>query len=372
MALSKALVQPFRKNELVIGAGWRAFFADYNVALGSGVANTVLGPTILDLQNQLPFNTNAPPAGWNDLGWIKEFKLTPASKIGQVRSGYRGAVRAQYRGEVGESFDFKFREATRMAFKIAVGNSPFNLISGTTLQTTGPLSASGANVSVTLMASGYQVNGAGTAPGPCLFVPAGSGAAFAVGNYIVCDADYLTTQYGIVGPAGVPIQPNQVTDIDYIRKTSDFVARITQIVTGAVSGGDALVLDQAFAGGGSGTPTGITAPPSNTALSTLTYRVEKISGWAVREGATFISEWSAALVLDTIDAAQILIYYPHISIGQFKDIASWALENAGTTDESGFELDCSMNALAFDDPIDGETVVGYKCFIPRPNQNIAY
>ena len=118
-------------------------FAPYNPALGSAVASTVLGPTILDLQTQGPFNTNAPPLGWTDLGWIKDFKLTPGSKIGQVRSGYRGAVRAQYRGEVGESFEFKFREAARMQFKIATGTDPFNLLAAALPTTVGPLSASG-------------------------------------------------------------------------------------------------------------------------------------------------------------------------------------------------------------------------------------
>src|SRR6266403_2620895 len=144
MPLSKALVQPFRKNTLLIGAGWRGIFAPYNPALGSGVANTVLGPTILDLQTQGPFQTNNLPTGWTDLGWIKDFKLTPGSKIGQVRSGYRGAIRAQYRGEVGESFEFKFREMARMQWKIATGTDPFNLLSGSTPTTAGPLSASGA------------------------------------------------------------------------------------------------------------------------------------------------------------------------------------------------------------------------------------
>jgi hypothetical protein len=98
MALSKALVQPFRKNVLLIGAGWRSFFAPYNPALGSAVASTVLGPTILDLQTYGPFNTNAPPTGWTDLGWIKDFKLTPGSKIGQVTeepSGRSTEVRSE-------------------------------------------------------------------------------------------------------------------------------------------------------------------------------------------------------------------------------------------------------------------------------------
>lgn len=349
MALSKALVQPFRKNTLLIGAGWRAFFAPYNIALGSGQANTVLGPTILDLQTQGPFNTNAPPVGWTDTGWIKDFKLTPGSKIGQVRSGYRGAVRAQYRGQVEETFEFKFREAARMQFKIAVGSNPFNLLFGAQPTTVGPLSASGAPK--TLMSS-YN------AAAPSITVVSANAISVSGnGEYIVADLDYLTSQTGIVGAAGIPVQPGQVTDIDYIRKTSDFVARVIGVT------GNVLTLDQPFVGGGSGLVTAPTQPPAGS-------QVQRISGWAIREGGTFISEWSGLFILDTIDSAQIACYYPHISISQFKDINAWTIENAGTTDETGYDLDCTMESLAFDDPIDGETVVGYKAFYPRPGQNI--
>lgn len=355
MPLSKALVQPFRKNTLLIGAGWRALFAPYNVALGSAVASTALGPTILDLQTQGPFNTNAPPTGWTDLGWIKDFKLTPGSKIGQVRSGYRGAVRAQYRGEVGESFEFKFREQARMQWKVATGSDPFNLLAGAIATTAGPLSASGAPK--TAMVS-YNPNA------PSITVASSAAINVSGGQnseYIVVDVDYNTATSGIVGSAGIPVQPSAVTDVDYIRKTSDFVARVVSVAA------NVLTLDQPLVGGGS-SPTliapGFATPPAGSF-------VQKISGWASREGGTFITEWSGLFIMDTIDAAQIAVYYPHVSIAQFRDVAAWAIENIGTTDETGYELDCMMNALAFDDPLDGETIVGYKAFYPRPGQSIS-
>lgn len=351
MPLSKALVQPFRKNTLMIGAGWRAFFAPYNPALGSGVASTTIGPTMLDLVTGGPFNTNSPPAGWTDCGWIKDFKLTPGSKIGAVRSGYRGAIRAQYRGEVGESFEFKFREAARMQFKIATGNNPFNLMFGAIPTTAGPISASGAPK--TAMTS-YVA-------GPPSVLTVTSATAISVsgnGEYVVADLDYTTTQTGIVGSTGFPVQPGQVTDVDYTRKNSDFVARAISVLTNAIT------LDQPFVGGGSGLILPIVqAPPAGS-------NVQRIIGWASREGGTFITEWSGLFIMDTIDSAQIAVYYPHVSIAQFRDIAAWAIENVGTTDETGYELDCMLNALAFDDPLDGETVVGYKAFYPRPSQNI--
>jgi hypothetical protein len=357
MPLSKALVQSFQKNRLLLGSGWRAFFAPYNIALGSAVANTTQGPKILDLQKDGPFNTNSPPSGWTDLGWIKDVRLAPASKIGNIRSGYRGAVRAKYRGEVGETFEFKFREMSRMAFKLSTGSTVFNLLDNSVASTVGPVSGSGA-VAVPLHASGYQAAGAGaTAGSPTLFVPAGSGSLFAVGQYVVCDVDYDGSSYGLVGSAGIPIFQGAVTDVDYIRKTSDWVGRITAISAGAVSGGDGLVLSQPLVGGGSGNPTGLLAPP-------VTAKVQRIKGFAAREGGTFLAEWSGLFIIDTIDGAQIAVYYPHIAIAQFRDIAGWAIENIGNTDFTGYELDCVMETLAFDDPVDGETVVAYRAFYP--------
>src|ERR1039458_4273459 len=144
MPLPKSLTHRFRKNKLVVGAGFRAYFAPYNITLGSAVASTVSGPTIVDL-TQGPFDSYNPPFGLADLGWIKDFKLTVESKIGQVRSGYRGAVRAQYRGQVGESFEMKFNEYGRMQYRLATGANVINLLAATGLAGggAGPLSASG-------------------------------------------------------------------------------------------------------------------------------------------------------------------------------------------------------------------------------------
>ena len=146
MALPKSLTQPFRQGQLVVGGGYRAYFAPFNATLGHSQTSTTLGPVILDLQVQGPFNENNPPSGYYDLGWIDGFKVTPASKIGVIRSGYRGAVRAIYRGEVGETFDFMFKEMSRMALKIASGAEIFNLLSNpaAVASSVGPLVSSGA------------------------------------------------------------------------------------------------------------------------------------------------------------------------------------------------------------------------------------
>lgn len=360
MPLPKSLVQPFRKNKLVVGAGWRAYFAPYNAALGSSVASTFFGPTIIDL-TQGPFDSNNPPFGLADLGWIKDMKLSPGSKIGQVRSGYRGAVRAQYRGQVDESFEFSFREYGRMQYKLATGTNCINLFAASGLQggTAGPISASGAPFA---RVASYLPSG----PTITLVSPVDVATAqISVGSYIVMDIDYTVGTFGLVGDAGTPVFQNAVTDIDYIRKNSDYVARVTGI-NGAV-----LTLDQAFIGGGSGNP----APNLNTSTGAFTVapKIQTIKGFTSREGGTFISEWSALFMCNTVDVAQLVVYYPHVSIMAEKDHAApWTIENAGTTDLGGVALDAQFAALAFDDPEDGETVVSYKAYYARPLEAIGY
>jgi hypothetical protein len=369
MAIPKSLYQPFRRGQLMVGGAWRAYFAPFNAALAFSQSNSALGPAILDLQVSGPFTDSALPAlGFTDLGWITKFKLTPASKIGMVRSGYRGAVRAMYRGQVGESFELSFREASRMSWKISTGAEMFNLLSNSNAvaSTLGPLSSSGATA-VPMGASGYnaafngyQVNGV---PQPVLFVTAGSGAQFS-GQYIVCDQDFnASSGFGQVGAAAINIFQNAVTDIDFIRKTSDFVARVALVIPALIAGQDGLVLSAPFIGGGNSASVASGLGPTTPQPGA---KIQAIKGYAAREGGSYITEWSAVFICQTIDNSQICVYYPHVAPNQFKDIAPWTLENAGTTDLTGYELDAVFEALAFDDPIDGETVVRYCAYYPAP------
>lgn len=363
MTLPLSLQQPFRKGQLLVGGGYRAFFAPYNAAAAQAANSTTVGPSIIDLQVSGPFNESAPPTNYFDLGWISKFKITPGSKIGSVRSGYRGAVRAQYRGEVGETFEFSFNEMSRLAYKIASGTEIFNLLSNpaAVASTLGPLSSSGA-LAVPIGASGYAKSGsvAGFLGQPTLFVPAGSGAAFPANSLIVADDDYAN-QFGLVGAAGINVFKNATTDIDFIRKTSDFVARVIAVVPNALSGQDALILSKPFVGGGNAIPPNLPlyAPGPNA-------KVQLIKGYGAREGGTFITEWSGLFCMDTMDGSQLAMYYPHISPNQFKDFTANQIENAGTTDLTRYDMDCVMTALAFDDPLDGETVVRYSAYYPSP------
>lgn len=365
MSLPKSLTQPLRQGNLVVGSGYRAYFSPFNTQQAVATANTSIGPTIYDLEVLGRLVDTSLPAGWFDLGYIRNFKFTPGSKIGNVITGYRGVIRAKYRAETSEKLSMQFMEMTRTTLSIASGTQVFNILKSTaTASTLGPLSSSGV-AAIAMGASGYQPTGitaTATAGQPTLFVPSGSGAAFPAGTYIVCDQDYNGTDFGFVGDAGANVFQGAVTDTDFIRKTSDYVACVKQVVLG-VAGQDGLILTAPFMGGGN-SPTGVTA---NNAPTTGA-KVQPIIGYATREGGTKIKEWSAVIVLQTIDGSQVLFYYPRVGPDAFTGLTEENLQNATAVQTNG--ITASFDALAFDDPLDGETVVRYMGYYPSPGLTI--
>jgi hypothetical protein len=371
VSLPKSLTQPLRQNLLFVGSGWRGYFAPFNTALAVTQNNTSIGPTIYDLQTLGQFLDNPAPTGWTDLGFIDKLKFTPGSKIGSVKTGYRMATRARYRGEVDEKCTFTFRESTHIAMKIATGTQVFNLLKSTaSASTLGPLSSSG-TTAVAVGASGYIASSAiaGASLGkPVLFVPAGSGALYPAGTYIVCDRDMTggeMTAGGYIGDSGAYVFPGAVSDADYVRKTSDYVACVAQVIPTIVSGQDGLVLTAPFFGGGSNPALGGTVynvPELNPASRGA--KIQAISGYTSREGGSYLKEWSAVFVKSTIDGSQMLLYYPRLSPESAPGVEETAID--GITSEQTQGWMASMDALAFDDPLDGETVVRYAAYFPAP------
>jgi len=364
MALPKSLTQPLRQGQLTVGAGWRAYFAPFNQALAVNQNSTLYGPTIYDLQvTGLFVDAPPPPAGWIDLGYVTKIKMTPGSKVGNVMTGYRGVIRAKYRAEAAEKVACTFMEMSRMAYCIASGQQVFNLLkSSAAASTTGPLSSSGV-AAIPMGASGYVASGAvaGYSGLPTLYLPSGSGVNFPVGSYIVCDQDYTTQGYGYVGDAGANLFSGVNPGVDFIRRTSDYVSCVQAYTT---SGGqDVLILTAPFIGGGNQATLGVTP---NTA-PTSGAKVQAIVGYGPREGGTYIKEWSAIFVLNTIDNSQLMFYYPRVAPDQWAGFTANNLQ--GATSLQTNEMDASFDALGFDDPLDGETVVRYSAYYPHTNQS---
>lgn len=326
MPVSKSLVQPFRKPMILIGSGFRGFFAPF-------VQGASPAPTLFDPARQGRFDTNAPPTGWVDMGWIDEFKRSPAGRIGQIRSGYRGAVRAQYRGEIGSSVEFEFREWGKLQMALATGTTHFNILKAAAGTPQQPLG--GTPAAAVALGSGSTATS--------IVLNSGGGAQFAVGDFIAVDVDY-TGQAGYIG-SGIQatfVAAGTVSDVDYVRRVTFNVGVVKTI------SGDTLTLEQALLGG---------APVASA-------KAQVVEGFASREGSSFIQAWSAVFVVDTSDGAQLYYYYPQLSVGSEREDATFDVENAGAADVRGHALRAEFNALAFEDPVDGETVVCYRGFFP--------
>ena len=75
--------------------------------------------------------------------------------------------------------------------------------------------------------------------------------------------------------------------------------------------------------------------------------------------------------MDTFDGAQLYYYYPQLSVANDREEGSYDIDNAGSADLKGTSLRAEFNALAYEDPVDGETVVCYRGFFPAPG-SLAY
>jgi len=328
MPISKSLVQSFRKPMILVGSGFRGFFAPF-------VQGATPAPTLFDPARQGRFDTNVTPAGWVDLGWIDQFRRSPSGRVGQIRSGYRGAVRAQYRGEIGSAVEFEFREWGKLQMALATGTTHFNILEAAAGSAQQPVGGT-PNAAVAL--------GSGSTAS-VIELATGGGAQFQAGEMIVVDVDY-TGQAGYVG-SGIQasfVPAAAVTDVNYIRRVSFNVGLIQSV------GADTLTLEQPLLGG----------VPSASA------KVQAVTGFASREGSSFIQSWSAVFVVDTADGAQLYYYYPQLSVSSEREDGSFDVENAGAAQVRGYSLRAEFNALAFEDPVDGETVVCYRGFFPAP------
>jgi len=172
-----------------------------------------------------------------------------------------------------------------------------------------------------------------------LQVGATAASGFNVGELIAVDVDY-GTQTGFVGSgvSGAYLQAT-LTDVDYIRRVTLNVGRITAInvATGA------LTLQWPLLAG----------------VPTATMKVSGVVGFCDREGSSFFQEWSAVFVGEGQQGERVIWHYPRL---QAMSGASEASANAGGGYEK-IQLSAAFRALPVRDPVDGETVVCFRSYV---------
>jgi hypothetical protein len=170
-----------------------------------------------------------------------------------------------------------------------------------------------------------------------LQVGAAAAAGFTIGEFVAVDVDY-SGQIGFIGSgvSGAYVK-TALSDVDYVRRVSLNVARVSGIQDGA------LTLESALPGG----------------VPDATMKVSGIIGFCDREGSSFFQEWSALFVAEGQQGERVLWHYPRLqtmaSVGETAAASSGGLES--------LRQSASFRALPVKDPVDGESVVCFRSFV---------
>jgi len=302
----------------------RAYFAPVNRTTGE--------PTIFDAAGNGAFALDAPPAPWLDLGWCNGFRrrnTDATTGIAPLRTGSPAIASNQVRTEFESIVQLEFSTWGKLQMALACGSHQMNLLR---------------------TASAAAANGSGGAAADAIALQPGSTAAllqvgaassqFAPGDLVVVDTDYAgQTGYIGAGVSGAYVRAaSSVGDAHYIRRVSLNVARIVQIVNGA------LQLESALLAG---------APSPEM-------KIARLAGFVDREGGSFFQEWSALFVLEGEQADRVIFHYPRLQAIQG---ASESMEMLAPPLER-VRLAGAFRALPVTDSNDGEKVLCFRSYLP--------
>lgn len=285
--------------------------------------------TIFDAAQSGAFALNNPPAPWTSLGWIANFTRKCGTKIDPVRTGAPATTQLQARTEIDATVSFAFESWGKLQLALSAGTQQMNLLkvaAGATAEGSG---------GTAITAVPLQTGSTSTV----LQLGATAAAAFTVGELVAVDIDY-TTQTGFIGSgvSGAYLQ-TALTDVDYIRRVTLNVGRITAI--NATTG--ALTLQCPLIAG----------------VPNATMKVSGVVGFCDREGSSFFQEWSALFVGEGQQGERVIWYYPRLQA--MSGIAEANVAASGGYDK--VQLSAAFRALPVKDPVDSETVVCFRSYV---------
>jgi hypothetical protein len=300
-----------------------AFFAPVNRQ-----TNT---PTVFDPAKT--FDLDAPPSPWIAGGEVREFRRTSATKFTAMAAGPKAAVAGQYRDAMQARVAFDFCTWGKLQMALAGGSQHMNVLVEDPSSTAAASGGAAAGPVAVLSASTASE----------LVLGVGSVDAFAVGDVVAVDLDYMQ-QTGYVGSpiacAYVKDPADVNRDRDYLRRVTFNVARVLEKTA------TSLILHQPLMGGA----------PGNGASA------QKVIAFVDREGGTFFQEWSALFVVDAEDGGRVCFYYPRLQA------AAPASEKEFPMDSFAMHtLHAEFTALPVTDENDGESVVCFRSWLPVNN-----
>jgi hypothetical protein len=283
---------------------WRAYFAPINRAAGA----------VTKFAASEAFDVDAPPAPWRDLGWIKNFARRSSAELERISTGIEGLNSLRFRKHFEGQVEFDFCEWGKLQMALAAASQHVNLLVGSAYPVVG-----GDETSVQLSADGL--------------------AAFAIGDLVAVDGD-LEMQSGFVGNgvSGAYVKDGTNASDDYIRATTYNVAKVKE------KSSTSLVFESALIGG---------RPVPNA-------RVQRVIGFADREGASFIQQWSALFVLEELSGGRVMLWYPRLQ----SSTESGEVREEIDGDTEQVALHAKFTAIPIRDDLDGETIVSCRYYLP--------
>jgi hypothetical protein len=313
----------------------RAYFAP--------VTRTTGMPTVFDASALAGFNAEVPPAPWLDLGWCVAFERKCGTKIEPLVTGAPGFATAQVRTDVDATVALEFESWGKVQMALTAGSQQMNVLR---VQNGAAANGSGGTAipAATLNAS--------SANNSALSLDVGAAAsAFVPGDVVAVDVDY-TGQLGFVGSGlsggYVKSAASIGADLDYVRRVTLNVSRITLIVGNVLTLGSPLIAGAPTAG----------------------MKVSRVAGFCDREGATFFQEWSALFLLEGVQGDRVAFHYPRLQATTGASEKSEGLVGVAVGSLEKVRLAGSFRALPVRDANDGEMVVCFRSYLPAAMRTI--
>lgn len=310
----------------------RAYFAPVN--------RTARQATTFDASGIAGFNVDAPPAPWVDLGWCSGFTRKSGTKTEVLTSGAPGIAVGQARTEVEAQVAFAFESWGKLQLALSAGGQQMNVLR---LQPGSPANGSGG----VAVAAVPLTPGSAATTATALDVGTTAAAGFVVGDVVAVDIDY-TGQLGFVGSGVSGGYVKSIAAIgggvDYVRRVTLNVARITSITGGVLTLGAALI---------AGVPT-------------AAMKVSHVVSFCDREGGSYFQEWSALFLLPGAQGDLVAFHYPRLqAINGAAEVREGLVGvQAGSGDMVRLRLAGSFRALPVRDANDGEMVVCFRSYLP--------
>jgi len=292
--------------------------------------------TIFDPSTLSAFDVDSPTSSWIDLGWIDEFSRRSESQIRNVSSGIPSALLEQARSFVGSSVSMNFKSVTKMTMALTTNSQQLNVLA--TSSSAAAVGGSG-KTAISILAGSTASS---------LLVSTSDAASISAGTIVAVDVDYS----GETGYLGTPYSgaylKSALTDVDYVRRVTFNVARVSAVAGGKITLADPL-------------PGGVPA----TGM-----KLQQVTGFVDREGGRFIHEWSGLFVGVGSQGEKVAFYYPRLQSAQGSAEHYEVIGGKVGGDLSKLQLKANFIALPVDDSLDGERIVCYRSVLPAANSSI--